>query len=134
VLADVQDQRQVLVGQVVGQCVDERARGLLLDVEDRGHRRNDLGFVLDGTQVDHPCAVGEVAGQGPAELPGQPALAEAAGAGQRDEPVSCQEPAHLAGLGFAANESRLLLGDIVARGRWGGLLAAARRSPTTSCR
>ena len=54
-------------------------------------RRRDGGRVADRGQLDHPHAVRKLSGHLGADLERQPGLADAADAGQRDQPVRPHE-------------------------------------------
>ena len=72
----------------------------------------DRGRVADRGQLDHPHALGELAGQLGADLERQPGLADPSDAAQRDQPVRPHELGDLGDQILAADEGAQLLREV----------------------
>jgi hypothetical protein len=87
VLAGVEDEQQLPLGQVRGQRL-ERVPGRLVGQPEGGrHRRRQQLVVAQGGQLDQPAAVGEGAGDLARHPQREPGLAHPARAAQGDQPV-----------------------------------------------
>jgi len=78
VLAVVQRQQQPARPQRVGQRVEQRPPGFLLDADDRRHPRHDELGLAQVAELDEPHPVREVLGQPGEDPQGQPGLPDAA--------------------------------------------------------
>ena len=99
-------------------------------------RGRDRRRVADRRQLDHPHAVGELAGDLGADLERQPGLADPADAGQRDQPVRPHELGDLGDHLLAADERAQLLREVARRsgrrcGAPGTRSGVRRRRPGT---
>ncbi len=90
--------------QHVGQRVRQRAPGLSVDADDRGHPRDDQVLLPQVAQLDHVDAVREVAGHGGHQPQGQPGLPDAARAAQGEGPGPVQRLAQIAKFTFPPDE------------------------------
>ena len=87
VLAVVHHQKELPTAERIGHRVDECRVALWRDAEHGRDGRGDGGRVADRRQLDHPHAVGELAGHLGPDFEGQPGLADPADAAQRDQPA-----------------------------------------------
>ena len=91
VLAVVDHQQEPPTSERIGNRVDQGRVALWRDAEHGRDRSRDGGRVADRCELDHPHAVGELAGDLGPDLEGQPRLADPADAGQRDQPARPHE-------------------------------------------
>ena len=82
------------------------------DAQHGRDRRRDRRRVADRGQLDHPHAVGKLAGHLGADLERQPGLADAADAGQRDQPARPHELGDLGDHLLPAHERAQLLREV----------------------
>ena len=90
--------------QRVGQRVSQRAPGLGVDADERGHPGDDQVRLPQVAQLDHVDAVREVAGRGGHQPQGQPGLPDAARAAQGQGPGLVQRLAQIAEFAFPPDE------------------------------
>jgi len=94
VLAVVEDQQQLLPGQVRAQRFHDRHPGGLAQPEHCGHRGGHQSRLGHRGQLHAPDAVGEAVRYLPGDLIGQPRLAHPARPGHRHQPVLTEQPGH----------------------------------------
>ena len=99
------------------------------DAQHGRDRRGDRGRVADRRQLDHPHAVGELAGHLGADLERQPGLADPADAAQRDQPVRPHELGDLGDQLLAADERAQLLREVAREGVDAAEHGELRREP-----
>ncbi len=116
VLAVVDDQQHLAVLRVLHQRLDDRAPRLLLHAEHRRDRLRHEPRVRHRRELDEPDAVGVVVDDLGADLQRQSRLADAAGAGQRQQPRRREESADLGELALAPDERGDLERQVVRRG------------------
>ena len=126
VLAVVEDQQRAPVAQVLDDERERTRRATGVEPAARhADRRRDgrrrARRVVDRRQVDAPDAARERGEQAQGHLRGQAGLADAAGAGERHEPVVGEPLAHRLELGDAVDEARQPLTEV------GGRRGARRR-------
>ena len=90
-LAVVHHQKEAPTSERLGHRVDERRLSLGCDAQHGRDGRGDGGRIAESRQLDHPDAVGELAGQLGPDFKGQPGLADPADAAQRDQPARTGE-------------------------------------------
>ena len=107
-LTVVQHQQHSTVTDETGERVHRGAARLIGQAQRADHRdRHDIG-IGDRRQIHVPHRVAELAGHLGGDLRRQPCFTHTAGAGQGDEPVVGQQPAHVVHFGLAAHETREL--------------------------
>ncbi len=104
VLAVVGDEQHVTPGERVGDRVDQRHVSLRRDAQHRRQRGRDHTRITHPCQFNDPDPVRELGGHLSADLEGQPRLADAAHAGQRDQPVGPHQLGDLADQRLAPDE------------------------------
>jgi hypothetical protein len=112
VLAGIQDQQHPLVAQVLDDRV-ELGPGFGAGQSEAGRDgvRQQLGIVQPG-QLDQARAIGELAGQLSRGAQRDTGLADAAGAGDRDQPGAAQQAAELGQLPLPSDEPGDLEGQL----------------------
>ena len=98
--------------QRLGDRVDERGVALGCDAQHRRDRGRHRRRVADRRQLDQPHAVGELADHLGTDLEGEPRLAHAADAGQRDERARSHELGDLADDRLPADQRGQLLWEV----------------------
>ena len=124
-LAVVEHEQLLAVGQAVGDRVDEFDTCGFGDAESVGQRPYHLGGIGHRGQLRQPHTIARLADGGLRRPQGQSGLAHAAGAGEGDESGARQEPGDLAELLLPTDERRELGRQVVRLGF--GLTAAGMR-------
>ena len=109
VLAVVQRQQQPPRPQRVGQRIEQRAPGFLLDADDRRHPRHHQLGLAQVAELDEPHPVRELAGQLGQDPKGQPRLPDAARPAQRHGAYRQRELTQLAEFALTADKAVRLL-------------------------
>ena len=105
VLAVVQHDQHVAVGDRSAQFVDRRPPRLVDDPHGVRHRGRDQIRVGDGSQVDIGDAVVEHIRHAGDRLDGEPCLADASGTHQRDDPLTHELRSERGYFGTASHEA-----------------------------
>jgi hypothetical protein len=124
VLAVVEHEQEALGPQRVAERGQQGAAGLLAHADDGRHRLGDGGRVGERGELDQPDAAGEPLPreQGLRHPEGQPRLAGAAGAGERDQAPGAQQPGRLGHVALPPDEAGERRREVVRRvGRAGAL-------------
>ena len=98
------DQQQLPVAQRLDQVSLGRLGRRRHQAQRPRDRRREQGRIADRGQVDEGHPVGEITGQIPGHLRGQPGLPGAAGAGQGDQPRRRHRRRHLGPFAFPAHQ------------------------------
>lgn len=133
VLAVVEEKQEALGAEIGGERVEQGAARVLADAEHGRHGLGDAGRIGEGGELDEPHAVGEARQERGADLLGEAALANAAGAEQGEQAGGLEPALDFRGLPGAADEGGQPAGEVVGEGldgaerRRGGHLLVGRQ-------